>query len=78
MPKGALEPLADVRDPQADVADCLVEFVEQFGVKAKLIVPILHSVNVQNPRSIPPQTAIWGLLIAHQCDRPRQNGLISS
>ncbi len=49
-----------------------MEFVEQFGVKAKLIVPILHSLSVQNPRSTPPPTAIWGLLIAHQCDRPRE------
>jgi two-component system, OmpR family, sensor histidine kinase VicK len=70
--RGRVRAVADVRDPQADVADCLVEFVEQFGVKAKLIVPILHCVSVQNPRSTPPQTAIWGLLIAHQCDRPRQ------
>jgi two-component system, OmpR family, sensor histidine kinase VicK len=69
--KGRVRAVADVRDPTAGVADCLMEFVEQFGVKAKLIVPILHSVNVRNPRSIPPQTAIWGLLIAHQCDRPR-------
>lgn len=69
---GRVRAVTDVREPAAAVADCLVEFVEQFGVKAKLIVPILHSVNVQNPRSIPPQTAIWGLLIAHQCDRPRE------
>ena len=69
---GRVRAVADVRDPAAAIADCLVEFVEQFGVKAKLIVPILHSVNVQNPRSIAPQTAIWGLLIAHQCDRPRE------
>ncbi len=70
--KGRVRAVTDVRDPAAAVADCLVEFVEQFGVKAKLIVPILHSVNVQNPHSIAPQTAIWGLLIAHQCDRPRE------
>jgi two-component system, OmpR family, sensor histidine kinase VicK len=70
--RGRVRSVADVCDPQADVADCLVEFVKQFGVKAKLIVPILHCVSVQNPRSTPPLTAIWGLLIAHQCDRPRQ------
>jgi two-component system, OmpR family, sensor histidine kinase VicK len=70
--KGRVRAVTDVRDPAAAVADCLVEFVEQFGVKAKLIVPILHSLSVQNPRSTPPQTAIWGLLIAHQCDRPRE------
>jgi two-component system, OmpR family, sensor histidine kinase VicK len=70
--KGRVRAVADVRDPSAEVADCLLEFVEQFGVKAKLIVPILHSLSVHPPRTAPPTTAIWGLLIAHQCDRPRQ------
>ncbi|WP_310481364.1 GAF domain-containing protein, partial [Chamaesiphon sp. VAR_48_metabat_403] len=69
---GRVRAVADVRDPTAEVADCLVEFVEQFGVKAKLIVPILHSSIVQPSRSQPPKHALWGLLIAHQCDRPRQ------
>jgi two-component system, OmpR family, sensor histidine kinase VicK len=69
---GRVRAVADVRDPQAAVADCLVEFVEQFGVRAKLIVPILHSVSIHPPRSVPSPHALWGLLIAHQCDRPRQ------
>ena len=70
--QGRVRAVADVRDPRAEVADCLMEFVEQFGVKAKLIVPILHSLSVHPPRTSPPKNAIWGLLIAHQCDRPRQ------
>jgi two-component system, OmpR family, sensor histidine kinase VicK len=70
--KGRVRSVSDVRDPSAEVADCLLEFVEQFGVKAKLIVPILHSLNVHPPQTSPPKTAIWGLLIAHQCDRPRK------
>ncbi len=70
--QGRVRAVADVRDPAAEVADCLVEFVEQFGVKAKLIVPILHSLSVHPPRTSPPQNVLWGLLIAHQCDRPRQ------
>jgi two-component system, OmpR family, sensor histidine kinase VicK len=61
--QGRVRAVADVRDPAAEVADCLLEFVEQFGVKAKLIVPILHSLSVHPPRSIPPQTAIWGMKI---------------
>jgi two-component system, OmpR family, sensor histidine kinase VicK len=69
--RGRVRAVADVRDPNAEVADCLVEFVEQFEVKAKLIVPILHSLSVHPPRTTPPKNAIWGLLIAHQCDRPR-------
>jgi two-component system, OmpR family, sensor histidine kinase VicK len=70
--QGRVRAITDVQDPHAAVADCLVEFVEQFGVRAKLIVPILHSVSVHPPRSVPPNNLLWGLLIAHQCDRPRQ------
>ncbi|MFM9265017.1 PAS domain S-box protein [Tychonema sp. BBK16] len=54
---------------QADVEPCLTNFVQQFGVKAKLVVPILQeNRDVEGNPSIP---NLWGLLIAHQCDRPR-------
>jgi two-component system, OmpR family, sensor histidine kinase VicK len=72
--QGRVRAVADVREPQAAVADCLIEFVEQFGVRAKLIVPILPSVSVHPSRSTPPAQVLWGLLIAHQCDRPRHWG----
>ena len=45
---------------KADMSPCLVEFLQQFGVKAKLVVPILL------------KEKLWGLLIAHQCASPRQ------
>jgi two-component system, OmpR family, sensor histidine kinase VicK len=68
--KGRVRAIANVHDRVEGLADCLVEFVEQFQIKAKLIVPILH-----NP---PPRETnvpkLWGLLIAHHCDRPRQWG----
>jgi PAS domain S-box-containing protein len=51
---------------QADVETCLADFVRQFGVRAKLVVPI-----IQENRQIPDSPHLWGLLIAHQCDRPR-------
>jgi PAS domain S-box-containing protein len=51
---------------QADVESCLADFVRQFGVQAKLVVPI-----IQENRQIPESPYLWGLLIAHQCDRPR-------
>lgn len=44
----------------SQVHPCLAEFLQQFGVKAKLVVPILLKEN------------IWGLLIVHQCSAPRQ------
>ncbi|MCF4965975.1 PAS domain S-box protein [Nostoc sp. CMAA1605] len=45
---------------QAGLTDCHVQLLEQFEVKANLVVPIL----VLN--------RLWGLLIAHQCTAPRQ------
>ncbi|HEY9295996.1 MAG TPA: GAF domain-containing protein, partial [Phormidium sp.] len=42
-----------------DMAPCLIQFVEQWAVKAKLVVPI--SVN----------NKLWGLLIIHHCSAPR-------
>jgi two-component system, sensor histidine kinase and response regulator len=39
---------------------CLLDLLSQSQVQAKLVVPIIV------------QEQLWGLLIAHQCDRPRQ------
>ncbi|MBW4522054.1 MAG: PAS domain S-box protein [Scytolyngbya sp. HA4215-MV1] len=44
---------------QAGLTPCHIQLLEQFEVKANLVVPIL--VNNQ----------LWGLLIAHQCSAPR-------
>lgn len=43
----------------ASVHPCLAEFLHQFSVKAKLVVPILH------------KEQLWGLMIAHQCSGGR-------
>ena len=56
--QGRIYAIADVET--SGVHPCLVEFLEQFGVKAKLVVPILL------------KAELWGLLIAHQCTSPRQ------
>ncbi len=42
------------------VLDCLVEFLHELKVRAKLAVPIIQD------------KKLWGLLIVHQCDRPYQ------
>ena len=47
---------------EAGLTDCHIRLLEQFEVKANLVVPILLEVSSQNPGS-----HIWGLLIAHQC-----------
>ncbi len=79
--EGRVVAIANVRDPSAGLAECLVEFVEQFDIKAKLIVPILHHPVLQTPlagtgasdtAASPRPVALWGLLIAHQCSESRQ------
>jgi two-component system, OmpR family, sensor histidine kinase VicK len=69
--QGRVQAIADVHDPQAGLADCLVEFVEQFEIKAKLIVPILPHLQVPPPAT-PTDHQLWGLLIAHHCQGPHQ------
>ncbi|MBH8565367.1 GAF domain-containing protein [Nostoc sp. CENA67] len=56
--RGRVSAIVDIE--QANIQACHREFLQQFGVKANLVVPILIRDN------------IWGLLIAHQCGSPRQ------
>jgi PAS domain S-box-containing protein len=75
--RGRVRAIADVHAPKFGLPSCLVEFVEQFDIKAKLIVPIVQSLNTVpvNPATSGddvPRTRLWGLLIAHQCRRTRQ------
>jgi PAS domain S-box-containing protein len=68
--EGKIRAITDVT--AEEVEECLVEFVQQFGVQAKLVVPI-----VQQSRELDlPETAsiphLWGLLIAHHCSGPRR------
>ncbi|AUT04353.1 histidine kinase [Nostoc sp. CENA543] len=55
---GNITTITDIE--QAGFQACHIEFLQRFQVKANLVVPILVRDN------------LWGLLIAHQCDRPRQ------
>lgn len=55
--QGRVYTIADVE--KAQVAPCILEFMQQFEIKAKLAVPILL------------KEKLWGLLIAHQCTSPR-------
>jgi PAS domain S-box-containing protein len=56
--QGQVSVLTDIDQPELE--PCYVEFLKQFQVKASLTVPILQG------------SALWGLLIAHQCSAPRQ------
>ena len=48
---------------QAGLTECHLRLLEEFEVKANAIAPILLAKD---------NSYLWGLLIAHQCDRPRQ------
>ncbi|MFK8182577.1 MAG: ATP-binding protein [Phormidesmis sp.] len=69
--QGRVRAIADVQAPKAGVADCLVEFIEQWDVRSKLIVPIVQPLKPAG-REAPVERNLWGLLIAHQCSQPRQ------
>lgn len=61
---------------QSDVEDCLADFVKQFGVKAKLVVPIIQDIRNHHWENEDESTLnsipyLWGLLIAHECSQSR-------
>jgi len=55
--QGRIGAISDIND--TSITPCMVEFMKQIEVRAKLVVPIIQ------------QGQLWGLLIAHQCDGPR-------
>jgi two-component system, cell cycle sensor histidine kinase and response regulator CckA len=55
--QGKIRAIANVE--QEEMEPCMREFVGQFGVKAKLVMPILQG------------ETLWGLLIIHQCYQPQ-------
>jgi PAS domain S-box-containing protein len=62
--EGRVQAIADIRSADAGLAECLIEFMDEWKVKAKLVVPILQNFKSQSDR-------LWGLLIAHQCQTTR-------
>ncbi|MBD2006782.1 MULTISPECIES: GAF domain-containing protein [Cyanophyceae] len=56
--QGRIRAIADLED--SDIQPCHLELLQKFQVKANLVVPILQ------------KDELWGLLIAHQCARPRK------
>ncbi|MDX2230071.1 MAG: PAS domain S-box protein [Leptolyngbyaceae cyanobacterium bins.349] len=51
----------------AGLTECHLELLQQFEVKANLVVPILLRESSEAPLGPP----LWGLLVAHQCTAPR-------
>jgi light-regulated signal transduction histidine kinase (bacteriophytochrome) len=56
--QGRTSAIVDIKT--AEIQPCHAEFLQQFAVRANLIVPILQTNN-----------NLWGLLIAHQCSSQR-------
>jgi PAS domain S-box-containing protein len=55
----------------AGLSECHIKFLEQFEIKANLVVPILKAEkNISNPLKTT-ENRLWGLLIAHDCNGPR-------
>ncbi|MEB3312062.1 MAG: PAS domain-containing protein [Snowella sp.] len=50
---------------EANLTPCYLQLLEQFQVRANLVVPILLPNHLAQPPSL------WGLLIVHQCSGPR-------
>ncbi|MEG4966304.1 PAS domain S-box protein [Microcoleus sp. B6-A1] len=55
--QGRISAISERDDPC--ITPCVVEFMKKIQVRAKLVVPIIQ------------HSELWGLLIAHQCDGPR-------
>ncbi|MGJ5633710.1 PAS domain S-box protein [Nostoc sp. CALU 1950] len=51
---------------EAGLSDCCIQLLEQFQVKANLVIPIL----LDSQKT--PAVELWGLFIVHQCSAPRQ------
>ena len=48
-----------------NVSRCYRDMLLSFGIKANLVVPIIHNLMGQT-------RYLWGLVVLHQCDQPRQ------
>ncbi|MBD2167191.1 response regulator [Calothrix membranacea FACHB-236] len=56
--QGRISAITDIE--KADILPCHIKLLQQFAVKANLVVPIIF------------KSELWGLLITHQCYYPRQ------
>ena len=56
---------------RSEIEPCLADFVKQFGVRAKMVVPIIQEHRPSEIPTAPGVPALWGLLIVHQCRQDR-------
>jgi len=73
---GRVTGIADIH--KADLTPCYISLLESMQVRANLVVPILIRQQSQSPELAGSQNStngaptLWGLLIAHHCQAPRQ------
>ncbi|MDJ0795423.1 MAG: ATP-binding protein [Calothrix sp. MO_167.B12] len=69
--QGRVQAISDVHSSEVGLAECLIEFMDSWMVKAKLVVPILQNLKSKTGKD---QVCVrlWGLLIAHQCQITRE------
>jgi len=73
---GRVVGIADIY--QANLVPCYISLLETMGVRANLVVPILIRQQTPSPaladgdRATNSSPTLWGLLIAHHCQAPRQ------
>lgn len=65
--QGRVRAIANIHDPDMGLSSCLVEFLAQWAVQSKLVVPILMP-----PTAVQSSSTLWGVLVIHQCAHPRQ------
>ncbi len=56
-PQGRLYSINNI--DEVEEPECLIDFLDQFQVKSKLVIPLLLREN------------LWGMIVVHQCSRPR-------
>lgn len=56
--RGEISAITDI--DHANIQQCHIEMLQKFAVKANIVVPIIC------------QNQLWGMLIAHHCQHPRQ------
>ena len=67
--EGRVTAIADVNSAKID--QCHRDFLQTFAVRANLVAPILQSISDER-FELPEENQLWGLLIAHHCQQPRQ------
>jgi PAS domain S-box-containing protein len=64
LSKMSYKAVSDVEATYRDTVPQMLAMLQTWGVKAKLVVPILQETNLQ-------ETKLWGFMIAHQCSHTR-------